>query len=85
MFNPALVKPLIGIVVSSSTSRVVGSIIRNNLTATTRLQQVQLAIGAGSLGMIAGSAASKAVIDEIESIESIVQGFKEAKKEQEQS
>lgn len=83
MFNPALLKPAAGFIVSVCTSRVVGEVIRNNTTQVTTLQKVQAMVAGGALGSIAGAAAKQALYDEIESVEEIVKGFKEAKNQQE--
>lgn len=83
MFNPALIKPAAGFIASVCTSRVIGKIIATQVQPATTLAKIECAIAGGSLGMIAGAAVKSAVYEEIESVEEIVKGFKEAKNQQE--
>lgn len=87
MFNPAFVKPVIGITVSFCSSRLVGQVIRANVTPVTNFQKVQVAVGAFAIGSAIGNAASTAVLDDIEKTEAFIEGVKEAQKKhrQEQS
>lgn len=84
MFNPALIKPAIGFVTGLCTSRVVGQVIRSNVTTTTRLQKIEVLVATTALGSLAGSAASNAVLSEIESVEDAVKGFKDALKSEQE-
>lgn len=78
MFNPAVIKPAIGITVSFLSSRVVGQVIRANVaTPVTTFQKVQLVVGSYAIGSAVGSMASQAVLEDIESTEQIIAGFKE--------
>jgi hypothetical protein len=78
MFNPALAKIGVNLVVSSCTGKVVSHVIRANITPATRLQKVQYAIGTMALSGAAGSIAANAVMDDIENVENFVKGLKEA-------
>lgn len=82
MFNPALIKPAIGLVAGFCTSRLVGQVVRANVTPATNFQRVQMAVGTYAIGSLVGDAASKAVLNDIESAQEIVKGFKEANKDQ---
>jgi hypothetical protein len=78
MFNPALAKIAVNLVVSHCSGKVVSQVIRANITPVTRLQKVQCAVGTMALAGLAGNAAANAVVSEIETIEAFVTGVKEA-------
>ncbi len=87
MFNPAFVKPLIGITASFCSSRLVGQVIRANVTPVTTFQKVQVAVGAFAIGSAIGNAASEAVLGDVDKAQAFIEGVKEAqqKHRQEQS
>jgi uncharacterized membrane protein YjjB (DUF3815 family) len=84
MFNPALIKPIIGLVASHSAARVTSTLIRANLPAqVTTYQKVTAVVGTLAIGSAVGSVASKALLDDIEKVEEAVKGYKEAQQEKE--
>lgn len=83
MFNPALIKPVIGFVVGVCTSRTVSQLVRANVATPTTLSKVQVLVAAGALGSVAGTAASQAVLNDFEEAEKLAKMVKEQLKEKE--
>jgi hypothetical protein len=84
MFNPALIKPVIGFAVGLCTSRVVGQAVRNAVPATTRLEKIQVFVAAGALGSMAAGVANKQAVDDIETVEEFVKGITQGFKQEEE-
>jgi len=82
MFNPALIKPVLGFTVGVCTSSTVSRLVKTVVPATTNLQKVQVTVAAIGLGSAAGGAASRQIIRDVEEIESAVRTYKEYQKAQ---